>query len=203
MTRPPPSRTTASISQPGRKTSWRISSEPEDPQSRFTRHPRKTRKSHPPRDWAQDAERRAEAGVPEDAAFATKPAMVRPVHFFAYAREGTALAELAAAAGSRWAIEDCFAAARDDLGLDHCEARSWHGWHRHMSLVMAAQAFLARRVTAALAKLPTAPELRTLIAKPMLPPARTHPASVRAWSRWRSDHQATAAASHRMTRRKA
>jgi len=31
-----------------------------------------------------------------------------------------------------------------DLGLDHCEARSWHGWHRHMSLVMAAAAFLAR-----------------------------------------------------------
>ena len=97
-----------------------------------------------PRDWAQDAERRAKAGVPEDAAFATKPAMARPAHFFAYAREGTALAELAAASGGRWAIEDCFAAARDDLGLDRCEARSWHGWHRHMSLVMAAQAFLTR-----------------------------------------------------------
>src|SRR5204863_8140206 len=30
------------------------------------------------------------------------------------------------------------------LGLDHCEARSWHGWHRHMSLCLAAAAFLAR-----------------------------------------------------------
>ena len=27
---------------------------------------------------------------------------------------------------------------------DHCEARSWHGWHRHMTLCMAAAAFLAR-----------------------------------------------------------
>ena len=33
---------------------------------------------------------------------------------------------------------------KDDLGLDHCEARSWHGWHRHMSLCMAALAFLAK-----------------------------------------------------------
>ena len=65
-------------------------------------------------------------------------------YYFAYARSGTALADLAAAAGLRWTIEECFLRARDDLGLDHCEARSWHGWHRHMNLVMAAAAFLAR-----------------------------------------------------------
>lgn len=65
-------------------------------------------------------------------------------YYFAYARAGTTLAELAAAAGLRWTIEECFLRAKDDLGLDHCEARSWHGWHRHMSLVMAAAAFLAR-----------------------------------------------------------
>ncbi len=65
-------------------------------------------------------------------------------YYFAHARTGTTLAELAAAAGLRWTIEECFLRAKDDLGLDHCEARSWHGWHRHMSLVMAAAAFLAR-----------------------------------------------------------
>lgn len=64
-------------------------------------------------------------------------------YFFAFAPEGATLAEMAAAAGSRWAIEECFLRAKDDLGLDHCEARSWHGWHRHMSLVMTASAFLA------------------------------------------------------------
>ena len=65
-------------------------------------------------------------------------------YYFAHARTGTTLAELAAAAGLRWTIEECFLRAKDDLGLDHCEARSWHGWHRHMSLVMAAAAFLSR-----------------------------------------------------------
>ncbi|MER8774173.1 transposase [Mesorhizobium sp. M0977] len=54
------------------------------------------------------------------------------------------MAELAAVAGLRWAIEECFERAKDDLGLDHCEARSWHGWHRHMSLCMAALAFLSK-----------------------------------------------------------
>jgi SRSO17 transposase len=29
------------------------------------------------------------------------------------------------------------------LGLDHNETRSWHGWHRHVSLVMLAFAMLA------------------------------------------------------------
>ena len=65
-------------------------------------------------------------------------------YYFAYARTNTTLPELAAAAGLRWTIEECFLRAKDDLGLDHCESRSWHGWHRHMSLVMAAAAFLVR-----------------------------------------------------------
>lgn len=64
--------------------------------------------------------------------------------YFAYAPEGTSLAELAGAAGLRWSIEQAFQRAKDDLGLDHCEARSWHGWHRHMTLVMAAAAYLTK-----------------------------------------------------------
>jgi SRSO17 transposase len=63
---------------------------------------------------------------------------------FVFAPEETNLAEMAAAAGLRWTIEETFQRAKDDLGLDHCEARSWHGWHRHMTLVMTAAAFLAR-----------------------------------------------------------
>lgn len=63
-------------------------------------------------------------------------------YYFAYAPAQTTLAELAAVAGLRWTVEECFLRAKDDLGLDHCEARSWHGWHRHMSLVMAAASFL-------------------------------------------------------------
>lgn len=45
--------------------------------------------------------------------------------------------------GHRWAIEDSFEAAKNELGLDHNETRSWHGWHRHVSLVMLAFAMIA------------------------------------------------------------
>jgi SRSO17 transposase len=55
----------------------------------------------------------------------------------------TELKELAAVAGLRWTIEECFQSAKGETGLDHCEARSWHGWHRHITLSMLAFAFLA------------------------------------------------------------
>lgn len=62
--------------------------------------------------------------------------------FFIFAPEGTALADLALAAGARWAIERCFQESKSQLGLDHYEVRTWHGWYRHITLVMAAYAFL-------------------------------------------------------------
>lgn len=65
-------------------------------------------------------------------------------YYLVFAPAGSDLAELAGAAGLRWTIEECFQRAKEELGLDHCEARSWHGWHRHMTLCMAAAAFLAR-----------------------------------------------------------
>jgi SRSO17 transposase len=55
----------------------------------------------------------------------------------------TELKELAAVAGLRWTVEECFQSAKGECGLDHCEARSWHAWHRHMTLSMLALAFLA------------------------------------------------------------
>jgi len=36
-----------------------------------------------------------------------------------------------------------FETAKTELGLDHNESRSWHGWHRHVSLVMLAFAMMA------------------------------------------------------------
>ena len=65
-------------------------------------------------------------------------------YYLVFSRTGTALSELAGAAGLRWTIEECFQRAKEELGLDHCEVRSWHGWHRHMTLCMTAAAFLAR-----------------------------------------------------------
>ena len=65
-------------------------------------------------------------------------------YYLVFAPRGTSVAELAGAAGLRWTIEECFQRAKEELGLDHCEARSWHGWHRHMTLCMAALGFLAK-----------------------------------------------------------
>ena len=70
--------------------------------------------------------------------------IIERASYVCFAPVGTTLAELAGVAGLRWTVETCFETAKDELGLDHCEARSWQAWHRHMSLVMTALAFLAK-----------------------------------------------------------
>jgi SRSO17 transposase len=55
----------------------------------------------------------------------------------------TTLAELVRVAGARWAVEECFQAAKDQVGLDHYQVRRWDAWYRHVTLVLVAQAFLA------------------------------------------------------------
>jgi len=63
--------------------------------------------------------------------------------FTTWCPQGTPLAVLVRVEGCRWAIEDAFETVKTELGLDHHETRSWHGWHRHVSLVMLAFALLA------------------------------------------------------------
>jgi SRSO17 transposase len=55
----------------------------------------------------------------------------------------TTLVELVQVAGIRWAVEECFQAAKDQVGLDHYQVRRWDAWYRHVTLVLVAQAFLA------------------------------------------------------------
>jgi SRSO17 transposase len=64
-------------------------------------------------------------------------------YFTTWCPAGTGIAMLVKVEGHRWAIEDAFETAKTELGLDHNETRSWHGWHRHVSLVMLAFAMLA------------------------------------------------------------
>jgi SRSO17 transposase len=64
-------------------------------------------------------------------------------YFTTWCPAGTSMATLVAVEGRRWAIEDTFETAKTELGLDHNESRSWHGWHRHVSMVMLAFAMLA------------------------------------------------------------
>jgi SRSO17 transposase len=63
--------------------------------------------------------------------------------FSTWCPAGTPIATLVSVEGRRWAIEDAFETAKTELGLAHNETRSWHGWHRHVSLVMLAFAMMA------------------------------------------------------------
>jgi SRSO17 transposase len=63
--------------------------------------------------------------------------------YLAFGPAGTPLSQLAGAAGRRWTIEEAFAQGKGEVGLDQYEVRSWVGWHRHMTLAMAAHALLA------------------------------------------------------------
>jgi SRSO17 transposase len=62
--------------------------------------------------------------------------------FSTWCPAGTGIATLVSVEGRRWAIEDMFETTKTELGLDHNETRSWHGWHRHVSLVMLAFAMM-------------------------------------------------------------
>jgi len=60
-----------------------------------------------------------------------------------FAPAGTPLSELVRVAGTRWVIEASLEEAKDELGLDQYEVRSWTGWYRHITLVLLAHALLA------------------------------------------------------------
>ena len=118
--------------------------------------------------------------------------------------------------GHRWAIEDSFETAKNEFGLDHNESRSWHGWHRHVSLVMLAfrhdggdppsrQSAAAQKnetpnrgknqriATASLIRW-SIQEVRRIAIR--LARKRIQPAHIIAWSLWRRAHQAAAQRAH-------
>jgi SRSO17 transposase len=64
-------------------------------------------------------------------------------YYVAYVLCGCPLQEMVRVAGSRWAIEECFEAAKGEVGLDQYEVRSWHGRYRHITLAMTAHAYLS------------------------------------------------------------
>ncbi len=64
-------------------------------------------------------------------------------YYLVYAPSDTLLSEMVRAAGARWTIADLFKLAKGQVGLDHYEVRSWHGWHRHITLALLALAALA------------------------------------------------------------
>jgi hypothetical protein len=45
----------------------------------------------------------------------------------------TPLRELMRVAGARWAIEECYQAAKNEAGLDHYQVRTWRAWCGHIT----------------------------------------------------------------------
>lgn len=108
------------------------------------------------------------------------------------------LSRLVTVAGTRWAVEECFQAAKNEAGMDHYQVRRYEGWYRYVTLAMLALAFLA--VTrgalagedAVLAS--SANEIRRMFSVLCGPlPDEQH---ARRWSRWRHRHQETARRCH-------
>jgi SRSO17 transposase len=63
-------------------------------------------------------------------------------YFLVFGPEGTAVAELVRVCTARWQIEEGFAQAKGEVGLDQYEVRQWEAWHRHATLCLLAHAYL-------------------------------------------------------------
>ncbi|WP_071926784.1 transposase [Nocardia mangyaensis] len=81
--------------------------------------------------------------------------------------------QIIAVAGARWAVEECFQAAKDRCSLDHYQVRKWIPWYRHITLAMLAHAFLA--VTAATDRAGSNHSRRRPPSPGDSPPPRPHP----------------------------
>ena len=57
---------------------------------------------------------------------------------------GITLEKLLRTAFSRWPIERCFELAKNEIGMDHFEVRSWCGIHRHLYISQLSQLFCSR-----------------------------------------------------------
>ena len=128
--------------------------------------------------------------------------------FTTWCPAGTGIEVLVRVEGHRWAIEDSFETTKNELGLDHNETRSWHGWHRHVSLVMLAFAMMAGDPSPG--KPGTTPKKNADTTTPLirwsiqevrriairLAQRRIQPSHIIAWSCWRRAHQAAAQHAH-------
>jgi SRSO17 transposase len=63
-------------------------------------------------------------------------------YYICFGPADTSIVELVRVAGSRWAIEECFQVAKNETGLDHYQVRGYQAWYHHITLSMAAAAFL-------------------------------------------------------------
>lgn len=134
-------------------------------------------------------------------------------YFFVWAPPATPLSLMVEALGARWHIEEDLHACKA-LGLDHHEGRSFHGWYRHITLVLLAHAFLLSLALHPYLSTPPPPtepvdgpalialttaEVRHLLAHLCFPPS-TSPPLICHWSLFRRTHQFWASFHHRRRR---
>jgi hypothetical protein len=132
-------------------------------------------------------------------------------YFRAYGPVTTLAEELVRVAGARWAVEEAFAQAKGEVGLDHYEVRRWDAWHRHITLGLLAHAYLV--TVCACARTPQSPAPCSRVAVAPCPFIALSVPEVRrlllaleededqrtfrlGWSRWRRAHQAVARRCH-------
>jgi SRSO17 transposase len=63
-------------------------------------------------------------------------------YYVCFGPRGTRLRTLVRTAGARWAIEESFQTAKNEAGLDQYQIRRYDAWYAHITLSMAAAAFL-------------------------------------------------------------
>jgi SRSO17 transposase len=63
-------------------------------------------------------------------------------YYRCFGPRGTRLRTLVATAGARWAVEESFQTAKNEAGLDQYQVRRYDAWYAHITLAMAAAAFL-------------------------------------------------------------
>ncbi len=71
---------------------------------------------------------------------ADDPSDVR--YWLAYGPTETTEEELVRVCDARWQVEECFAQAKGEIGMDQYEVRTWTAWHRFITLCLVAHAFL-------------------------------------------------------------
>jgi SRSO17 transposase len=63
-------------------------------------------------------------------------------YYVCFGPRGTRLRTLVATAGARWAVEESFQTAKNEVGMDQYQVRRYDAWYAHITLAMTAAAFL-------------------------------------------------------------
>ena len=98
-------------------------------------------------DWACQRVVESRQGLPgPDAWLIARRSLSDPTeiaYYLSNAPVNTPLLKLAQVASRRYTVEQCIEEAKGETGLDEYEVRTWHSWHRHITLSMMAHAWLA------------------------------------------------------------